>query len=468
MKKIRNLLFIVLTIYVINPTLAQKEMLSLLQKQELKLYEVENYLKNNNINPLQCEELEETTASKSIESSTTYFRDSEGIYVFNIYFHILNENSGERAIPVNENDLMDAVAILNTCFNPFKIFFRYKGFDEINSTWKSVVYLGGDRTFNQLVDYAKSINKYQNDSFNVFIVSTIRRSQYDDSKIAGVANKPGINSVIDDEYILTSTLPHEIGHNFLLHHTYNNWNSTNCDLVIQNDMVDDTLPSIEYSKEEIAEDCSTYIGDQSKISCNRSITQVPATNFMSSLVLPCRSLDQAVFTKGQGERMRQSIQERIASVYMNVQNTVESLYEPCSGEYPSGIYNPNDAYSKEEFKFQKGFDYQFVDCINTKSIVKSYSVDEIPEAHPFYTAIKILQVSETRALNCNIPRPVAGGDQTIISFGERITSDYSVKKVDNLRQENKELMEMLPFGYNLIRVKLRNGKTYQRIVYKNK
>ena len=133
--------------------------------------------------------------------------------------------------------------------------------------------------------------------------------------------------------------------------------------------------------------------------CSNSLQSVPANNFMSSNVLPCRSLQNAYFTQGQGARMRSIISFRWLELYEDKQNTIESLYEPVSGGYENGVYSPNTI----PLIFQKGFDYQFVDCDNHTVIRESYAKNETPKHHPVNTAIKILQVS-SKALKCNIEK----------------------------------------------------------------
>ncbi|WP_158530844.1 M43 family zinc metalloprotease [Tenacibaculum sp. E3R01] len=469
MRKTRNLCIVLLLLLFSIKSSAQKDMLNKLYKKTLKLSEVENYMELNDIPPAQCVDSKQVLNNDLDESGNIRYsnrRPSYEIKVFNVFFHVVNENNGNRAVPISENDLIEAVAILNKTFNQFKIFFKYKGHDQINSTWRSVLYIGGNRTFSQLVEYSKSIGKYQNNSFNVYIVSTIRYSQYDSRKIAGLSNKPGINSVIDDEYLLTSTLPHEIGHNFSLEHTYRNWNNSNCNLVAQNDYIDDTLPSMAYENSEIDSDCTTYIGDKDKNKCGIDFTQVPATNFMSSNVLPCRSLENASFTSGQGKRMMLTIQNKWNTIYKKVENSIESLYEPYQGSYVQGIYQDPNNVTGKEMKFQKGFDYQFVDCKKTTFVKKSYSKNDVPKEHPYFTAIKILQVSSSEARKCNIPRPSVYQGGTVISFGNIIDNNYEVKKLDSEEIQNPKLVETLPFGYSIINKELKNGDKYQKTIYK--
>ncbi|CAM1370263.1 zinc metalloprotease [Tenacibaculum xiamenense] len=474
MKKARKVLYtLILILCCINLSLAQEKISDLLRSNTIQLKEVESYMKSNNIAPLSCEEDHEHGSDVGNLRKGQAFGPSlkpiHAIYVFNVYFHILNDNNGYREVPITEDDILEAVSILNKSFNSFNIFFKYKGFGSINNTWRSVVYLGGNRTFNQLVEYTKGINKYRSDSFNIFIASSIRRSQYDQTRIAGVANKPGINSVIDDEYLLTSTLPHEIGHNFNLFHTHHNWNKNNCELVRYNDFVEDTPPSVAYSAEDLSGGCSSELNEV-RNKCGIEIRRVPSSNFMSSNVMPCRSLDNALFTEGQGKRMKLSIQQEISPLYMSIQNSVESLYEPYQGNYDKVVIDESDESENHNgnFKFQKGFDYEFVDCDDINEVEESFTKDETPNIHPPYTAIKILQISKDKAFKCHIPvENEEERERTVINFGTIISNNYTVYKIKYESSKEKEFYKKIPVGYNLIKSKNKEGQMVQKMIYKS-
>ncbi len=468
---LKALCTLILSLCCISISLAQEKIFDVLRSNTIELKEVESYMKLNNIVPFSCEEDHEYGNNVNSLSEAKSFglskKPTNAIYVFNVYFHILNDNNGYREIPISEDDILEAVTILNKSFNAFNIFFKYRGYGSINNTWRSVVYLGGNRTFNQLVEYTKGINKYRSDSFNIFIASSIRRSQYDQTRIAGVANKPGINTVIDDEYLLTSTLPHEVGHNFNLYHTHHNWNKNNCELVRYNDFVDDTSPSVEFSIDDLVGDCSSELR-VTRNKCGIEITEVPSSNFMSSNVMPCRSLENAFFTDGQGKRMKLSIQQEVSPFYVRVQTSVESLYEPYEGNYDKVVIDDSHD-NNGNFKFQKGFDYEFVDCYDTNDIEQSFSKDETPNTHPPYTAIKILQISREKAFKCHIPREegVEERERTVVNFGRIIDNNYTVHKIKYERANEKEFYKQVPEGYNLIKSKDKDGRTVQKMIYKS-
>ncbi|CAL2077964.1 conserved exported protein of unknown function [Tenacibaculum sp. 190524A02b] len=464
MKRARNL-FVILLILCSIQIFPQGEIQQLLEEEKLKLNEVEDYVSKNFISLPRCIESKNYIDNgKGLGLNQSHIPIDNGeIYVFNIYFHILNENGGSRSFPISEDDIQEAVAILNKTFNPFKIFFKYQGHGNIDSTWRSVVYLRGRRTFGQLVDYAKSLNVYKENSLNIFIASTIRYSQYDDSPLVGIADKPGTNSVIEDEYLLTSSLPHEVAHNFLLHHTHYRSTSENCDLVVQNDLVDDTRPSLIYKAAEIGSDCITYTGNKSKTKCGIDYSYLPTNNFMSANILPCRSLKNAMFTKGQGDRMRKIIKERMQTDYNRVLGTVESLYEPYNKRKNQTFMSIKG----NTLKYQKGFDYQFVDCNDYNTIFESYSSKELVQNHPYYTAVKILQLSKEKAYNCNFPENKKYVSGVVLSFGATISNHYKLKDLSEVELYNPTMiMKNLPKGFNLVKTVCIEGKEEKKLVYK--
>lgn len=434
---------------------AQRELTYLLQEKQVQLHQVEHYLKEREMQPLDCHEEWTTEVSQKLMNPTVHYRDVQR--VFNVYFHVLNENNGQRTVPIDEADILSAVANLNGAFNAYNIFFKYRGYGEINDTYRSVVYLGGTRTFDELVTYAKTEGLYQENSLNIFIAATIRMSQYDTREIAGLANKPGVNVVVNDKYLLSSTLTHEVGHNFFLHHTHANWNSGNCELAHYNDGVEDTPPSVPFNTTDIAGDCHSYLGNLSNDQCGIAIRDIPASNFMSSYNLPCRDLAHAVFTEGQANRMHTAI-EAYPDVFEPVKTTLASLYQPYTGNYTAG--------TTETIKFQKGFDYEFVSCSDNSSVKQRFGKEETPVGHPYNTAVKILQVSATTTMNCRTAPTDSFQGGEVISYGVLLNGMYKVKKLNALDVASQRYLQELPTGYNRITITYKNGQRESELCFK--
>ena len=96
---------------------------------------------NPNINePILTNQMKQFEIQKAIANrlsrSTTVF-DSKTPYVFNIKFYQINSDNSTNNLGYNftiDDQIMDMVADLNTSFNQFNIFFKYRGFEIINNS----------------------------------------------------------------------------------------------------------------------------------------------------------------------------------------------------------------------------------------------------------------------------------------------------------------------------------------------
>ena len=481
--------------------LSQKKISELLKDKSLELSKVEDYVLDKKIVPPQCGSIyhPDTTDKELNYYEKSSSPNSDVKYVINVFFHIICKNDGTREVPIDENNIIDAVATLNNKFNQFNIFFKYKGFNNINNTNKLTIFYGlqGQTpfgTFTELVQYSKSINKYQGDSFNIFIVDKIFNNNIQYIQYSGMANKKGVNSVIDDEYLLTSTLPHEIGHNLSLLHTYHNWNKSNCELANANDNVDDTIPSTTFSSDQVNSDCLTYTGTNNNTKCNINFPQVPANNFMSPSTLPCRSLNNAIFTEGQGLRMRTAIQQNLYTKFADVMSSTESLYQPYSSEIILGeithtepdpdnigneiVYRTPSTYNH---KFQKGFDYEFYQteapCNTPGKLRLEHSVtkNEEPEDTGYVRAVRIKQLG-----NDIIVYTCLGGYKGKANNSVPINSIIIISKeslgdnkyqtqilgINDLKKNPNYEQKLPPNKYYFIRKMLENGMLIKKTIYK--
>jgi len=73
---------------------------------------------------------------------------------------------------------------------------------------------------------------------------------------------------------------------------------------------------------------------------------VPADNFMSTNTLPCRDITNAVFSTGQGIRMKQRINVYLNTLYLNaiIKETTVSVYNSGTlvkfvGQLPNSSYS---------------------------------------------------------------------------------------------------------------------------------
>ena len=209
MNRKRISLVLLFTILCIANGISQKRISELLKNKSLELNKVEEYVLEKKIIPPQCGSIYDINLINSElnlhkNTSSASFDDSK--YVINVFFHIVNKDDGTREIPIEESNIIEAITILNDKFNQFDIYFKFKGFNHINNSNKLTIFHGlqGQTpfgTFNELVQYSKDINKYQDDSFNIFIVDKIFNNNIQFIKYSGMANRNGVNTVIDDEYL---------------------------------------------------------------------------------------------------------------------------------------------------------------------------------------------------------------------------------------------------------------------------
>ncbi|WP_420551589.1 M43 family zinc metalloprotease [Tenacibaculum aiptasiae] len=502
MNRKRISLVLLFTILCIANGISQKRISELLKNKSLELNKVEEYVLEKKIIPPQCGSIYDinlvnTELNANKNTASTSYDDSK--YVINVFFHIVNKDDGTREVPIEESNIIEAITILNNKFNQFDIFFKFKGFNHINNSNKLTIFHGlqGQTpfgTFNELIQYSKDINKYQDNSFNIFIVDKIFNNNIQFIKYSGMAHRNGVNTVIDDEYLLTSTLPHEIGHNLSLLHTYHNWNSSNCELAHANDNIDDTAPSTTHDSDEVSSDCSTYVGPNTNSKCNIEFSNIPANNFMSSNTLPCRSLNNAVFTKGQGAKMRATIKENLDTKFARVMNSLESLYEPYSskiilGEVTHTEPDPNNfgyeivyrTPSNAVHKFQKGFDYEFYytegscNAPGKLRLEHTISKDEDPEDIGYVRAVRIKQLgSNITVYTC------LGGfkgknyssvpiTSVTITSKESLGDSYSktqTLRFNDIRTNPYYQRELPPNKYYFIKKVLENGMQIKKTIYK--
>ncbi|WP_299015097.1 hypothetical protein [uncultured Polaribacter sp.] len=484
---------------------------SIIQQNNLKLSKVKSFIKQNNLqvpidgcvdfpNPNYIEPY--PNYSQSLQRSA----QSETQYVFNVYFHIINESDGTREIAIGENEVMDAVALLNRNFNSFNIFFKYTGHGAINDSNWTIIENSAD--FYDLRSYAKENDYFVENAFNIFICEDFKAG-------AGIAFKPGITSLVEDEDLLNSTLQHEIAHNFLIHHihkfttTCEHVNGNNAD--ITGDLVTDTnaahkldlngadnILGNEDDEVIFLNNGYVYNNFSNKVDCtNTPYKDIQVLNYMASnSYLGIRKS----FTNGQGVRMRETIKNNLNTIYANVQNSISSLYEPYFYEITGAEGNENINSTKDDpnisqniivcrnplliSKFQKGFDYNFYTfdtwddknapinpVLDFKKVNNEYAVVKNKYKH----AIKINQISNNikiytnlggyRGFICKSEPATAGRIVTASNLG---SNDISVKNLNEKQVVNPNLVKELEKGkYHTITRTTKSGVSTQKTIYKN-
>lgn len=334
--------------------------------------------------------------------------------VFNIYFWQVNDASGNSNAPLTEDYVLEAVAKMNIQFNPFNIFFKYRGLGEMDSppdvqkvVWEDAngdgsleCVLKFDANNNPILDpdgygklsrcqitdminYGQSSGHYVQDAFNIYVPWN-----NDDFAGAASATYSTINTTTTAN-LQKATFIHETGHNLGQVHTHTGYNwQTNCEHVtrdpndpdfnadIRGDGAADTaaMPNFiqeycffvlgdeaplcgspPYSRFYLDEDSCQYIGDN--FDCEGDLYEISQTdvrNYMGYSYGSC----QDNFTVGQGIRMRELIEWDGEGRFAAVETTLASLYEPYKGTYIDYASQPNT----DPPLFQPGFEYYFWEC----------------------------------------------------------------------------------------------------------
>lgn len=202
----------------------------------------------------------------------------------NVYYNIVRYSNGTGGIA--ESKLIEMTALLNQEYNPHNLFFNQLGFDYIDNT---DYYTLSDSEYSSLVQ----INN-QGDAINIYIVGG--------AGYHGEANGIGSQAlVIVKDYVLQSTLPHEIGHCLNLLHTFQGTadNTSGCA-----ELIGEIYPNCRDCGDKV---CDTPADDGNQ---NDNGYQPDLTNIMSYYD------NRDHFTIGQELRMRDAIEA--LSVLQNV------------------------------------------------------------------------------------------------------------------------------------------------------
>lgn len=434
--------------------------------------------------------LNRTTPSPSIQ------------YVFNVKIHYINNN----VLPSEQEEkALDMVASLNLAFNQANIFFKFKGYDNIpDSTYLTITDVNRLTLYpadtENIEIYVPDVVISQTTYGAAFLWSSTLNNQITRSMIAIRRDRIPVVSTTSQTNFSQSeyTLVHEVGHYLGLYHTHQLWNTrigsgvytpsssdNNCSLEenldnsqwsFLGDLIQDTnpdrtnkywIPELQYNS-----NCTVntvgYHASTCGTSINLSLFNPPMNNVMS-YYRTCRSN----FSPNQYAYMRNFINLQLSNdggtngFLINKSNTIENLYLPFAGGYPGGIYNPSIP-NPETPRFQKGFDYKFIGCdFQLPKVKQSYSVNQIPTGHPYYQAIKIMQIDPNSTRNCNIPPESAFTGGQIISFDTPPYNGISSTQIlNNIQIIDPNLKNNLPTGQHIIKTNLNDGQTFDENIIK--
>lgn len=448
--------------------------------------------------------------------------------VLNVYYWQVNAYHFENQDPLTLQKVLASVAQLNIIYNDFNIFFKYRGYDVIESPndIQQVIFDGScqfqtDENGNDILDpdgygslnrcqigqffnYASNNGFEKEDAINIYV-------PYATENFAGAASSIGTNMIVMPTVnIEGGILHHEMGHALGLSHTHSSYFSSFCEHVTRNpgdanynaevrgDSVTDTaaVPDFieeycyfndpdascsfgsEYNRYYVDQENCTYTG--ANVDCEGTSYQIPpedVRNYMSYSYRSCFD----TFSPGQAIRM----QERIMSDndLILAQTTIASLYEPFRGEY----YDVGPSGSLLEIPLlQPGFDYAFHPCsghynqpsdyddisfdyIPLASTVSKYTTDYLSIVHQNHTSIAILHPaidSQPRRCYSNTNRTPIGG--RVVRFEDGVINyNVTITPQDSLGINQENLINTLNPGLYKIEKDFENGDVEQTVIQKN-
>lgn len=436
--------------------------------------------------------------------------------VYNIYFWAIQHPNGIDYNQTAYTDALQGVANLNKLYNPFGVYFKFYGFEKIQSPtyfydhdnnpdtpdreWPQGHYvLRNESAYSDMLIWANSNGYKKLDAINVYAFGWA-------IGFGGITSLLSTSTAARYVQLNASTLSHEIGHCIgALRHTWSAPNSSN-GLPYENatrdpndanynataaaDRVVDTnaywsfqnVPGEPDEYPFIDSNCN-YTGDETDpVDEPYTITSLDVINTMSDAI-PCQNFH---LTIGQAIRFRETIAANTHDD--NAVTTIESLYEPYEGEYyligPSNTKPP---------LFQPGFDYSFVRCTPNGAYPQpaafydtsySYNINDVLLAkdkdetdfssiyHPNRSAILIEQL-ENEYDYLSIPRKCynnnnrAANDGKVTRFNDGVfNNNVTITPKDSTQINNPTLIPNLPNGLYAIDKNYEDGTTEQTIVQK--
>lgn len=427
-----------------------------------------------------CENINELVSNRSNRPDNALPIDPNKKYVINVFFHILNDDNGNNNInhPYGITEVMRAVGALNKAFNEHNIFFKYIGYEIINST-----------AFTNLPFTAP----HNYDGFNIYFANYVRGNSA--GSLQGNTKAAYTYDVLESPYF-DFAIVHEIGHNLNLLHTFTNYNTNECEHVTRNhndpnynadvegDLVEDTAAT--YRVASLDFDGCKYIYNSTRVDCQGTpYDNIRRGNFMG---YETDGFDCYHFSTGQTIRMKEYLENPPFPHILQTLGTVESLYEP----YDEQLVVGNTIISSEELpdgsgvevcrnyiyrrKYQQGFDYVFTNTEPNSEITADRNTLFHYDDRTNHTInVRINQIDPNIYVTsssvetllpfaCGVESFVSG---TIYSMQVLGSMNITVKELDNIQVKDPNLYEsLMQQYYNILRKMTESGLIKQTIIYK--
>jgi hypothetical protein len=412
---------------------------------------------------------------------------------------------------------------LNVAFNSSNIFFKYTGYQEVQNnqlsnfteSWQitsNVNPSGNDiaqyRHIDAMnlvfLDYFTNPNPLLNDfAYQEHAFMSYNMSVFQ----LGLLNDP----------ILEQTIVHKLGHNLGLYETCRTGNNfstqdplftiAQCERITRDtedlnfnadiagdELIDTAAQPIVYDS-FFVNNCGEYNFSPTRINCfDEPYVNINNGNWMNRIDVPTSCLHY--FTPGQTKKMRKFIlNDNYTYAYFGNQhipltrNTVQSLYQPYERiQLVNNILSTTDngdgtakvcrGYT-EQFKFQKGFDYQFPE--NQSPDLTEYTTNELPfiSRPAFNCPITIMQLAPGQTnlpSNSGYAETVCRGQVcideelvqgTIISTAILGSMNITVEQLNEMQIKDPELYNnFLSHYYYIVKKQTLSGAKTEQVFYK--
>ena len=442
-------------------------------------------------------------------SSDPAILDQYDPIVINVKFWGINRPNGENDYPNRREESLTAIANLNIYYNPYKIYFKYKGYAEFDSPihyWDmdddgiddpdSNGFYILERDYDHIRDleeWARTNGKKDPNAINVYLTGW-------NLGFAGWGGFPDRFTVgmRSGESLAAPLMLHEMGHALTLKHTRSSQENVTREEFLPNgdpnpdynaktagDSVEDTAANPGFShggNYPYLVNCVYQPGSEFD---STGTDYVPASDDVANILTDAYPCVDFIVTAGQGIRAREAL---ACGDYAPAVGTIASLYEPYTGGYYLGA-----PVQEGPPLFQPGFTYRFVECdcqygpgdpnptefgdtdftYNSFNVVSSFSKTETNYSsiiHPNHTAIDI--VGDPSALTSQPWRcydfvngtPIGG---RVTRFNDNVfNANVTITPKDSIGINNQNLVNDLPNGLYTIDQQFGDGSTEQTVIQK--